>query len=324
MKPVEYIKDLFDEDDKIALVLISRSEDGKTQQRIWTAAKAASDPVQRWLRHSNAHGSDIYVSMNPLHPEARRRRKDDVAEVRRVYLDLDKDGSKKLARVLKDGFDRKLPMPSYIVNSSKQRYQVIWNVKPGSLSKDDAETLMRGLAREYGGDRAATDVSRVLRLPDFKHRSRGDWISMSATGQQPASREQWPGRLFQERTPEALEIDRLREAGIHCTHNAKGGWDCTEISGNEYLGNFESPSQAARELIGKSVAAECPVEVRSGGGDRSPSGRDWGQTKDRLREGESPAAIESEIEARRQDKHNPADYARRTVTKARESLALER
>ena len=73
MKPNEYIRDLFDEHDKIALVLIPRGEDGKTQQRIWTAGKASSDAVQRWLRHSNAHGSDIYVSMNPLHPEARRR-----------------------------------------------------------------------------------------------------------------------------------------------------------------------------------------------------------------------------------------------------------
>ena len=324
MKPAEYINDLFDENDKIALVLISRSEDGKTQQRIWTAAKAASDPVQRWLRHSNAHGSDIYVSMNPLHPEARRRRKDDVAEVRRVYLDLDTDGSKKLGRVLKDGFDRKLPMPSYIVNSSKKRYQVIWNVKPDSLSIDEAEALMRGLVREYGGDPAATDVSRVLRLPGFKHRGRGDWIKMSATGQEQASREQWPRRLFQERTPEALEIDRLREADIHCTHNAQGGWDCTEVSGDEYLGNFESPSQAARQLIGKSHAAERPAEVRSSGGDRSPSGRDWGQTKDRLRKGESHEEIESEIRAKRQDKHNPADYARRTVQRAAASLAVER
>ncbi len=324
MKPGEYIEDLFDKDDKIALVLISRREDGKTQQRIWTAEKAASDPVQRWLRHSNAHGSDIYVSMNPLHPGARQRRKDDIAEVRRVYLDLDSDGSRKLGRILKEGFDLKLPMPSYIVNSSEKRYQVIWNVKPGSLSKADAETLMRGLAREYGGDPAATDVSRVLRLPGFKHRGRNEWITMSATNQEPASREQWPKKLFEERTPEVKDIDRLRESGIHCEHNAKGGWDCTDVSKDAYLGNFESPSLAARELIGRSAGGERPAPARPGGGDRSPSGRDWGQAKDRLRQGDSHAAVESDIEARRQDKHNPSDYARRTVRRASEAIEMER
>ena len=38
---------------------------------------------------------------------------------------------------------------------------------------------MRGLATRYGGDRAVTDVSRVLRLPGFKHRGKNTWITMS-------------------------------------------------------------------------------------------------------------------------------------------------
>ena len=277
MKPSEYIQNLFDPDDRIAVVLIPRTEGAKTQQRIWTAAKAASDKVQRWLRHSNAQGSDIYVSMNPLHPKARGRRKSDVSGVRRVYLDLDEDGPRKLGRLLEDGFHGKLPMPAYIVNSSEQRYQVIWNVRPGSLSTPDAEKLMRGLAAEYGGDPAATDVSRVLRLPGFKHRGRGSWVSMSATNAAPADREDWPERLFQSEEREARK--------------AKPG------------------SRSLR---------------RSPGGDRSPSGRDWGQARDRLRAGEDQDVIEDEIRARRQDKHNPADYARRTVQRAAESLEMER
>ena len=277
MKPEEYIQALFDPEDRIALVLIPRTEGGKTQQRVWTAAKAASEKVQRWLRHSNAQGSDIYVSMNPLHRQARQRRKQDVIAVRRVYLDLDEDGPEKLGRVLDDGFQNKLPMPAYIVNSSEQRYQVVWNVKPGSLSVHDAETLMRGLAAEYGGDPAATDVSRVLRLPGFKHRGRGSWVSMSVTNAGPAPREDWPRRLFD---------SEEREAG--------------------------KEKSRSRSLS------------RTGGGDRSPSGRDWGDARDRIRKGEDPDALEDEIRLRRQDKRNPADYARRTVRRARESLDLDR
>lgn len=277
MKPEEYIQALFDPEDRIAVVLIPRREGAKTQQRIWTAAKAASEKVQRWLRHSNAQGSDIYVSMNPLRRQARQRRKQDVASVQRVYLDLDEDGPRKLGRLLEDGFNSKLPMPAYIVNSSEQRYQVIWNVRPGSLSIPDAEQLMRGLSSEYGGDPAATDVSRVLRLPGFKHRGRGSWVSMSATKAGPADREDWPERLFRSEPREAQP--------------AKSG---------------------SRSLS------------RATGGDRSPSGRDWGESRERLRKGEDPDALEDEIRLRRTDKRNPADYARRTVRRAAESLELER
>ena len=177
MKPEVYIEDMYEPNDRIALVLVPRTEGAKTQQRIWTAEKAASEPVQRWLRYNNAQGNDIYVSMNPLSPEARGRRKEDIAEVRRVYLDLDKDGGAKLKKLLRDNAAGKIPGPSYLINTSKDRYQVIWNVKPGELSIEAGERLMRGLANEYGGDRAATDVSRVLRLPGFKHRGRDSWIT---------------------------------------------------------------------------------------------------------------------------------------------------
>ncbi len=277
MKPAAYIRDLFEEDDRIALVLISRDPGGRTQQRIWSAAQAASDSVGRWLKRENAHGSDIYLSMNPLQPEARKRRKSDVAEVRRVYLDLDEDGRGKLRRLLEDGFADRLPMPSYLVSSSENRYQVIWNVRRDSLTIPEAEQLMRGLVKEYGGDPAATDVSRVLRLPGFKHRGRGNWVSVSATDHPPAEREDWPEKLFE-------------------------------------LGERDAPSREP---------GMRPVR-RAGGGDRSPSGQDWGQTRDRLRAGDSPDAIEDEIRARRSDKHNPDDYARRTVRRARESLSMER
>ncbi len=277
MKPAEYIGDLFEPDERIAVVLVSRERDGKTKQRIWSARTAASEKVQRWLKHENAHGSDIYVSMNPLRAGARSRRKRDVAEVRRVYLDLDENGRHKLRRVLQDGFDNKLPMPCYLVNTSEGRYQAVWNVKADSLSIDDAEQLMRGLTVKYGGDPAATDVSRVLRLPGFKHRGRGSWVTMSATGEEPAGREDWPERLFR-------------------------------------LGERDAPRPAKDKRPSR----------RSGGGDRSPSGRDWGESRERLRAGEDRDALKDEIRLRRQDKHNPADYAHRTVERAAESLELER
>ena len=43
MKPADYITDMYHPDDLVALVLVSRDEEAnKTQQRIWSAKKAAS------------------------------------------------------------------------------------------------------------------------------------------------------------------------------------------------------------------------------------------------------------------------------------------
>ena len=49
MKPVDFITDMYLPDDLVALVLVSREEEDKTQQRIWSARKAAADEVQKRL-----------------------------------------------------------------------------------------------------------------------------------------------------------------------------------------------------------------------------------------------------------------------------------
>ena len=275
MKPVDFITDMYQPDDLVALVLVSREEEAKTQQRIWTAEKAASNDVQRWLRYSNSHGYDIYIGMNPLQPGSRTRNKEDIQEVRRVYVVLDEDGRAKLNELLMDNFKGKLPSASYITNTSTDRYQLIWNVKPGSFTPREAESLMRGLATRYGGDRSVTDVSRVLRLPGFKHRGKHTWINMSATSAQVSEKKDWPAALF-------MEPDRAPSVKPKSS----------------------SPHRA--------------------GGDTSPSGHDWGWTKDQLRDGVPPEELKIHLAAVRSDKRDPDDYAKRTVERAKESLALER
>ena len=274
MKPVDFITDMYLPDDLVALVLVSRVEENKTQQRIWNASKAASDEVMRWLKWSNANGYDIYIGMNPLQPGSRSRTKSDVREVRRVYLDLDEDGSAKLQEVLHDNFSGKLPEASYIINTSTDRYQLIWNVQPGSFKPREAESLMRGLAAKYGGDPAVTDISRVLRLPGFKHRGKNTWIAMSATSAKHTSKADWPESLF---------VETHRSASVRTRSS--------------------SPHRA--------------------GGDTSPSGQDWAWTKDRIRGGVSPDELEIQLAAARPDKRDPAGYAKRTVARARESVAME-
>jgi hypothetical protein len=58
-----------------------------------------------------------------------------------------------------------LPKPNYVLNTSPGKYQVVWKVD--GFTKKQAEEVQQGLAAESGADPAATDSSRVLRLPGW-------------------------------------------------------------------------------------------------------------------------------------------------------------
>lgn len=165
--PVKYIRENFRPKDRIAVVLIQK-ETHRVVQRVATAERVASAEFQAWLRHENASRFEVYVSMNALKDGARSRTKEDVAEIRHVYLDFDDNGTAAVQALLKRD---DVPQPNYLVNSSSDKWQVVWKVE--GFGHDEAERLMRYLVRETGADPAATDSSRVLRLPGFANHKYG-------------------------------------------------------------------------------------------------------------------------------------------------------
>ena len=159
-----YIQENFEASDWLAVVVRNR-ETGETVQRITTAQQIASPEFQSWLRHKNAHGSDIYLSLNTLKEHAHGRTKSDVKEIRHLYLDLDEEGQQKLAAIYQNPA---VPHPNYVLQTSPDRFQIIWRVQ--DLRQNEAEELLRGLAQRFGGDPAATDSTRVFRLPGFNNK----------------------------------------------------------------------------------------------------------------------------------------------------------
>jgi hypothetical protein len=109
----QYLKENFEPSDKLAVVVLNR-ESGETIQRMSTGQRIASPEFQAWLRYKNAHGSDIYVSLNTFQDHARGRTKADLKEIRHLYLDLDEDGARKLAAI---HHDTTVPTPNYVLNS---------------------------------------------------------------------------------------------------------------------------------------------------------------------------------------------------------------
>jgi hypothetical protein len=134
-------------------------------QRILAAETIASAHFQAWLLEQNRSGADIFIGMNPVKGGSRNRTKEHIREVRHAYLDLDEDAGASLQAIRTTG---DVPAPNFVLDTSPGKHQVVWRVE--GLENHEAESLLRALASQYGGDPAAKDISRLLRLPGFTNR----------------------------------------------------------------------------------------------------------------------------------------------------------
>jgi hypothetical protein len=160
----EYVRELFEPDDNTA-ILVRNRRTGKTVQRITKAETIADPEFQAWLAARNAAGSDVYVGMNPIKEGAYTRTKDNIKDIRHIYLDLDTKGDEVLEAIRNS---TEVPPPNFVLDSSPGKHQVVWRV--AGINQSEAESLLRSLANQFAGDRAATDSTRVLRLPGFTNR----------------------------------------------------------------------------------------------------------------------------------------------------------
>jgi RepB DNA-primase from phage plasmid len=264
----EYVRELFEPTDNAAILVRNRGT-GKTVQRITKAETIASPEFQAWLAARSAAGSDVYVGMNPIKEGAYSRTKENIKDIRHVYLDLDKKGNEALESIRNS---TEVPPPNFVLDTSPGKHQVVWKVS--GFSQDEAESLLHNLASQFAGDLAATDSTRVLRLPGFANR-----------------------KLSEEFIVQARQESNV----VHSTR---------DFALQE--GSPETPRHAGEgQERPRTVAADH----------RSQSERDWAYAKRALARGIPPEEVMRDIaEFRAHDKYDPADYARRTVTKAQAEL----
>ena len=164
----EYAFALHQPNDHAAILVRNRSRK-QTIQRILSVEAIASEPFQNWLQQQNEGGADIFIGMNPVKEGSRSRTKEQIREVRHAYLDLDEEAGASL-QAIRNSED--VPPPNFVLDTSPGKHQVVWRVE--GLDTSRAEALLRALASQYGGDPAATDISRLLRLPGFTNRKYND------------------------------------------------------------------------------------------------------------------------------------------------------
>ena len=147
------------------MILVRNRSTGHTIQTISKAETIAGPDYQSWLAGQSASGYDVFMGMNPIKDGAFSRTKGDIKDIRHVYLDLDRKGPQALEAIRNSS---EVPAPNFVLDTSPGKHQVVWKVN--GFSQDEAESLLHNLANKFGGDLAATDSTRVLRLPGFANR----------------------------------------------------------------------------------------------------------------------------------------------------------
>jgi hypothetical protein len=164
--PLTFLRTAFREDDWVAVFLKSY-QSGRIAHRVRPVQQIQTSRFQGWLRAENAAGANVYVSVNPLAPNQRSRRREAVRDVRHVFVDADHAAQDVLDAI---GAMTELPNPSYVMRSSPGRAHLFWRVS--RFTCDTVEALEKHLARRLGTDPAATACTQVTRLPGFVNHKR--------------------------------------------------------------------------------------------------------------------------------------------------------
>jgi hypothetical protein len=239
----EYARELFEPADNVAVLVRNRGT-GKTAQRIAKTETVATPEFQRWLAVHNASGSDVFVGMNPIKGGAYSRTKDNIKEIRHVYLDLDRHGDQSL-EVIRNS--PSVPAPNFVPDTSPGKHQVVWKVS--GFSQDEAESLLRNLANEFGGDSAATDSTRVLRLPGFANRKVSEHFIVQARHESQAvyTPLDFAIRDDSPETPRHLGDDHERSRSVPVDHKSQSERDWAYAK--RALARGDDPEEIMRRII---------------------------------------------------------------------------
>ncbi len=170
------------------------------------------------LHALNDQGAGIFIARNQC---TGHRSEKNVTRVRGVHADMDGVSDDQLAAVAV------CLQPTIVVQTSEiGRYQLYWQLAEGEiLDKKDAKAINQRLVM-YGADPAAVDVSRLLRLPGFKH------MKYRSEGRTPSVTAKYPGGAL---TAQAIRSSFPPNKAAVEIVNASSNVDCQEMSAAAWM-----------------------------------------------------------------------------------------
>lgn len=178
-----FIKNNYNDNDRIAKMSIHAPEHNYI---VNTYHYLASD-----LAEADCSENNLYFALNPMKfiKKSIRRDKQHVARLKFLYVDLDiykSDWSQYtpdqiLMQLESEYFNRKIPAPSYVINSGRGMY-LLWRIDEHVNAQPRWEKVQRYLhskLHNFGADRAVvTDTARVLRIPGSINSKSGSRVSI--------------------------------------------------------------------------------------------------------------------------------------------------
>jgi hypothetical protein len=156
-----YLRSIYHDSERIGILLMRKNE--RSIQHVMAVGEILRPAFQNYLHRANERQNfNIFHGVAVVKPGTTRQLKD-IVSVPAAYIDIDKDGPKRLAEVLNS---TEVPRPNWITQTSPGHFQMTWRMK-GWRDLDEAARFMRGLAVKFGGDPQGVELTQTLRLPGF-------------------------------------------------------------------------------------------------------------------------------------------------------------
>lgn len=155
-------------------IAICRKRDGD-----WKQSYFKPDQVRAALQEC---GNDVYYSQNTFY--TRRRRVEDIRQLRALYVDLDCYNFNfvpewVVGKMEFEMFGQTIPEPNQIIYSGRG-LNLIWHIEPVPIKAlplwQAVEHYLFNQLKKLGGDSMATDAARVFRIPGSVNSKNGEMV----------------------------------------------------------------------------------------------------------------------------------------------------
>lgn len=170
-----HLKLLYEPSDTLWIMLRNQTTSSVEHRKIRVEKLLSSSGTKfmATLRHYNANGYDVYITLNSFYPDSTSRRAEEAERLQnKIYIDIDgdklgKDGREILTQILAE---TGLPKPTLVIRTSSKNYQAIWRLSE-RRSFEELKAVMQALEQGYGLDHVS-DEARVFRLAGFKNKKK--------------------------------------------------------------------------------------------------------------------------------------------------------
>ncbi|NAW35012.1 DNA-primase RepB domain-containing protein [Halomonas alimentaria] len=207
------------------------SNRGKPYQR-----RGSLSSLGRRLTRLNREGHAIYWGAQEY--EGKARRSENTAAFRNLVADLDAPDTTRLERLPSVLEERRLPLPTFIVESSPGKHQLVWTVpvdwSPLPGTEEYLTKALANLLSDEGADPAVAKLSQPFRLPGFFHQKREPFRSRIVGG---TGRPVSPPIVVQRAASKLMfeeEVARVR-ARMEQGEEADGRWGLNIEAARQYL-----------------------------------------------------------------------------------------